>query len=531
MKMLHKIALVSLSVGALVAAGCSSNTPSAPTGSTTASASAPDHTGTISMNLQLGPSISLDSVQYVITNPTLAGFTTITGTVDVSNSQDIGFSLTLPAAGGFTLALAATDSAGDSCSAGPVTFQVIAGQSTGVGLTLECSRTVDGGLVGPDVSIGTVTVTADASLQTTVTTAPCAAASALTATPNEVSVGYSIALTGAGIDPNGESSDVSLAWAGVGGAGSLTATTGTTNTFLCQSPGTETITITASINGGASCPTDGSLSVIVTCAAVEAGGGGADAAPDATTSSSPDAATEAGAVEADAAAEASSTVDATTEAGSVEEADAASEASSAVDSAAEDAGTAGDGATAALAPCTTAGQANCITCTGNASGTGENGGLCTPTEAALVQIDITAGTASAAGNAPTNGCYYCMFQEGCIDDTVYGDSNNECGDPLTVGTAAQCLATQACIISSGCASSAVVNCYCGTAPSSGTCNNSAPNGAANGVCDSQIAAGDGFAVDDGHNNLVNLENTSYASGKADQMFQCAISNNCTACLQ
>jgi hypothetical protein len=190
----------------------------------------------------------------------------------------------------------------------------------------------------------------------------------------------------------------------------------------------------------------------------------------------------------------------------------------------------------ALVPCETTGQTNCVKCEGNETGTGANGGLCTPTEAIFVQKDIAAGIATVAGDDPADGCYPCLFNAGCIDDTAFGDHNHECGDTLTGGTAAECLATASCFLTTTCAwggslaSSAVDTCYCGTAPSSGSCNNSAPSGGANGACDTQIATGNGLAVDDGHNNLVNLTNPALASGKSDQIFQCAISNSCDMCL-
>ncbi len=181
-----------------------------------------------------------------------------------------------------------------------------------------------------------------------------------------------------------------------------------------------------------------------------------------------------------------------------------------------------------LSPCTT-GTTNCVKCQGNETGTGNNGGLCSPTEAAFVQLDISKNVATAPGDDPAAGCYSCLAAAGCLDDTTFHDANHECGDTLTTGTSAQCISTLNCIIGAKCAASAVNTCYCGSAPSSGSCNNAAPNGAANGTCDTQIAAGNGLAVNDGHNNLVDLTNPAFASGKADQIFQCALSNSCTQC--
>jgi hypothetical protein len=213
--------------------------------------------------------------------------------------------------------------------------------------------------------------------------------------------------------------------------------------------------------------------------------------------------------------------------------DAGSDAASEGADAGHDAGTGHDAATESggggLAPCTAAGQTGCVKCQGNETGTGANGGLCTPTEAALVQLDIAAGIAKTAGDDPDDGCYSCLFNAACLDDTAYTDKNHECGDPLTVGTAAECIATLSCILSTSCASAVVNACYCGTASLAGACSAPAPNATPNGACDSQIAAGNGFALNDGTDNIDNLTNSSFASGKADQIFQCALSNACNQC--
>jgi hypothetical protein len=122
---------------------------------------------------------------------------------------------------------------------------------------------VDGGANG---SFGTVVVTADATLLTMVTGGPCAAVASVSAAPNEAAVGHVIQLTASGIDSNGESSDVSIAWTASGSAGSLTAGTGTQTTFQCSSPGSETITVTATIgDGGGSCAGSGSLAIMLRC--------------------------------------------------------------------------------------------------------------------------------------------------------------------------------------------------------------------------------------------------------------------------
>ncbi len=179
-----------------------------------------------------------------------------------------------------------------------------------------------------------------------------------------------------------------------------------------------------------------------------------------------------------------------------------------------------------LAPCTT-GTTGCVACNGN------NSGLCTPTEAALVAHDIAKGIATAPGPDPANSCYACLFDSGCIDDAVFADTGHECEDPLITGTAAECESVISCIFGSSCASSQVATCYCGTATNGngGTCLGNPAPGPINGACSSVIAAGLGFPVTDGTDNMTNLDDTTRAAGKADQIFTCALVNACTACLQ
>jgi hypothetical protein len=521
MKLIGKAIVLGFAVGTATIMGCSDagsvpSTSSGPSATVPGAVGSAGQSGTVGLQLQLAPGITLSSVMYTISNSTLSGFSTMTGTIDVSGSQTIGLTLTLPVGSGYSLSLSATDSSGDTCSAGPVTFSVQAGTSNAVGLTLVC-RSVDGGGGGfetPDVGIGTVVITADASLQTTVAKEPCAAATSLVASPNEVTVGHGITLTGSGIDPSNGTSDVLLTWTDLGIAGSLVSSAGTSTTFNCTSPGTEIVTLTASISdGGASCPTIGSLNIALKCdAIVEAG--------------------------ADAGADTGSGADATS---SDTGTDTGAETSA--DAGTTDSGGGTEAAAGPLVPCTTAGQTNCVSCGGNSLTTGPlANGLCTPTEAYFVQHDINRGVATAAGNDPAHSCYDCLFQNTCIDDTHFNDTGRECEDSVIVGPGATasanatlCGSVISCILGSAtataenCASANVADCYCGTAPVLGTCGGSAS--AANGVCDTTIAAALGFPVADGTDNLAQFTTGTVAGGVANQIFNCAQGGGCTACMK
>ncbi len=471
MKHVRNAVLFSLAVGAVSVVGCSSRSspgvaanPADDLGDRTGvvGGGAPggsSDTGTVTLQLQLGGGITLSTVQYVITNAALAGFSPITGSVDVSGSQTVGFSVTLPVAGGYSLSLNATDGNNDPCVAGPASFAVLAGQSNTVALTLSCSETVDGGVSAPDVNVGTVVVIADASLEANVVGGSCAAATSLLAAPNETTIGKAISLTAAGIDPGYQSSDVTLTWTETGGFGSLASTTGGSNTFTCKAAGTDTVTVTASISdGGASCPTIGSLTVIVRCdAVVEAG------APE---------------VGPDTGAET---------------------------------GSGGAPTPCTTAPCAASGP-NSVQCAASPNG------VCTPTEAIIVAHDILKNGQGPGVN--TNGsCYTCLVANACLDGSGNGPppagngsgiavTSSECGDPNGAGSnppfdnpnvsstnVAHCLDALTCTLTSSGANSpsecslsqlpaSVSNCFCG-AHTGSTCLSSPA--AAIGVCASSIA--------------------------------------------
>jgi hypothetical protein len=510
MKIIRNSVLFGLAIGAVSVLGCSSQSAPGLTGNSNGGyntgvvgAGAPgasSQTGTVTLQLQLAPGITLSSVQYTVTNATLAGFSTITGSVDVSGSQSVGFSLTLPVAGGYSLSLSATDSNGDSCSAGPASFGVTADQTNTVAVTLACSETIDAGFSAPDVNVGTVVVTADASLDATIIGSACAAATSLTASPNETLVGNTISLTAAGIDPSYLSSDVTLTWGGSGGFGALASNTGSSNTFTCNAAGTETITVTAAIsNGGASCPNVGSLTVILRC----------DAVVDAST--------------VDSGIDAS-TVDAGIDTGTADTG--------------IDAGTGSGGPVTACttAPCAKSG-ANSVQCPASANG------VCTPTEAIIIAHDILK-NGQLAGAPKTTSCYSCLVLNACLDSS--GDAfpagngsgvaipDSECGDPNGAGlsppfdnpnvSSASAAATQACLDALTCvltsnganpasectlsqAPPSVSNCYCG-AHTGSTCLSSPA--AAIGVCasiiDTDIGSTDPTTV------LSHFTDTTYSGG-------------------
>ena len=197
----------------------------------------------------------------------------------------------------------------------------------------------------------------------------------------------------------------------------------------------------------------------------------------------------------------------------------------ATDSGASEAG-ASDAATnadadAGLVPCTVAGQTDCFPCSGNANG------LCTATEALFVAHDIAHGRTDPKD---TTGCYACLVQNGCLDDTQFGDKQHECGDLSgnfgSAGPAASlCLTTLQCVLSTSCSSTDVSLCFCGADNPGNACQTAAhPDGA----CRAQEVAG--LGVTDNPTVLKDYTDTTRPSGMANQIFACAEVNTCAACL-
>jgi hypothetical protein len=183
-----------------------------------------------------------------------------------------------------------------------------------------------------------------------------------------------------------------------------------------------------------------------------------------------------------------------------------------------------------LAPCTNANPTGCVQCQGNNFPPNPTT-ACTPTEAALVQHDIDRGLATAPGPDPSGACYTCLEQNGCLDDHEFADTHRECEDFSDATSQSQCEAVLACVLGSSCATSAVSTCYCGTAGVSTACQGNPAPGPIDGKCASTIAAGLGFPVTDGTDVTKALTDIAKPAGMADQLFQCAQSNSCTACLQ
>jgi hypothetical protein len=212
-------------------------------------------------------------------------------------------------------------------------------------------------------------------------------------------------------------------------------------------------------------------------------------------------------------------------------------------------------------PCTGVGvPAGCTPCTGSPNG------VCTATEALIVQRDIDKGLTGA------NSCYQCLLGSSCIDDTS-GDSGNECGDLAgTVGAGAQaaesksqaCVNTLACILGvpysdlnpvppepsadfpggdvscGNFGADGVANCYCGSNyPSTPSCNGASGTATppANGTCEQLELDGLGLLqTTSGSAVLSPYTVKTSGSGMANAILKCAGTNagaaaSCPVCFQ
>ena len=512
--------------------GCSSSQNGAG-GSGSGQSPGHEKLGTIGMELSLPGGETITNVSWTINQGSTV---VLTGTYAVPTAATtISFFIpNVPAGSGYTITLSAASPDGSvTCVGTSTAFSVTAQTTTDVNVFLACTSSSSATDAG--------------GVQVNGTPVECATWTSANASPATQTAGNTVALSSSAVAPN--TAGITYAWSATtpssgGGVTSLTgqiaAPTAAVTTFTCPATAAVvTLTLTVgdgTLPAGASCPAASSTTTMtVTCGAVPCvgTGTGVEATPDTAAGTCPTGQTNTGTLKDSSGNFCCSATPCYGVGTGVE---------ATPDTAA---GTCPTGQTntlkdvngnfccappAALAPCTTAGQTNCVACQGS------TGGLCTATEAALVQHDITKGLATAAGNDPATGCYSCLFNAGGLDDVTFGDTGHECGD-LASASQAACATTLSCILSTSCAYSGtydggagtannVSDCYCGTAPTSGTCT----SGGANGPCDAQEAAGLGFAESDGLDILKNFTATTLSSGVANNILQAAISNSCTQCL-
>ncbi|MGE0869066.1 MAG: hypothetical protein AB7P03_10895 [Kofleriaceae bacterium] len=202
-----------------------------------------ENTATIDMSLQLGPGITVNTVDWTISNSS-TGFTR-SGSVDVRFSNTVQFMTgALPAGDGYSIALAAASVDGAFSCTGSADFSVLAGSITPISLVFNCSTTPP----------------AEGSIVVSGTTQICANLDSISAAPLETAVNKPISLSAtasAGPIPT------SFSWFATDG--SFNDPTIATPVFTCPAtPGPVTITVDVSPSAP-SCPTVMSRSVTVEC--------------------------------------------------------------------------------------------------------------------------------------------------------------------------------------------------------------------------------------------------------------------------
>jgi 5'-nucleotidase len=221
------------SFGTLV--GCSSRPQSS---------TASDDVGTLGLALSAAPGVNLDAVSYAITGP---GAFSKAGSIDVSQSTTISAIIPgLPAGMGFSITLGATSTDGAQTCGGSASFNVVAKQTTPVTVHLLCHGQAHTGSV---LVNGTLNV--------------CPQIDGLSASPNEVLLGGSMALSASAHD--GDAAPAPLTYQWTASAGTLAAPTAASTSFTCTVAGPVTIGLTVSDGDPApSCADSGTFTVTCT---------------------------------------------------------------------------------------------------------------------------------------------------------------------------------------------------------------------------------------------------------------------------
>jgi hypothetical protein len=205
-----------------------------------------DAVGSIQMSLDVAPGESLATISYSVMGP---GTFTKTGLIDVSKSATLSAAISpLPPGTGFTITLSGTSVDGSTNCLGAATFDVLAHQTTAVLVHLLCRQPTQNGSVAFNGALNV-----------------CPLIDGLSASPNEVFVGGSIALAAQAHDTDQGPSPLAYQWTTTTG-GTLSAATSSSTTLSCTSSGPVTVTITVSDgDNGPGCPDTQSL--MLTCTA------------------------------------------------------------------------------------------------------------------------------------------------------------------------------------------------------------------------------------------------------------------------
>ncbi|MEA2698995.1 MAG: hypothetical protein QOI66_3266 [Myxococcales bacterium] len=198
--------------------------------------------GMAGLALTLPGGAILNSVSYQVTGP--AGFSK-TGTVDVSHSNTLSVVIPLPAGGPYTLTLSGVSADEALSCAGSTMFSVIARQTTTVSVHLICQEARRTGSVAVNGQINI-----------------CPQIDGLSASPDEVIVGKSLALGALAHDTDAGPSSLAYSW--TASTGTLSSPTAPNPMFTCTAPGPATIKLMVS-DGDATAGCADTQTLTVTC--------------------------------------------------------------------------------------------------------------------------------------------------------------------------------------------------------------------------------------------------------------------------
>lgn len=203
-----------LAAGASAPLGCSSDDP----------ASHGEAVGTIGVNLQAAPGVTLNSVTYSITGN---GFSK-TGAIDTSGSPVVSGTIGgIPAGKNYTLTLEATSAETGLSFSGSAKFDVAAGETSAVTIHLKASGKTGNGNVAVTGSLNVGPVIDE-----------------LTVTPLKVFTGNSVTLKAVGSDGDDGPSPLTYYWSTTGGV--IDTPVGANATLTSSKPGTFTVKLTVS---------------------------------------------------------------------------------------------------------------------------------------------------------------------------------------------------------------------------------------------------------------------------------------------
>ncbi|HEX3770747.1 MAG TPA: hypothetical protein VHV30_07785, partial [Polyangiaceae bacterium] len=242
-------------IAAIVASGCSST--GSPVGDNTgdnaSSGGAADNggdSGTVGLALSLPSGVSLSSVTWSVTGPNGGSGVVKSGTVDVSHSLEIDFTIAgIPTGSGYTITLTAQSTDGSLSCLGSATFTISPRMTTSVAVVLTCNA------AGPDS--GTLDITGQVTA--------CATANGISALPGETTVGASVALSASasGASPDG----IGYTWSAP--SGTFSAPNAANTSFTCTAPGPVAVTLSVSAgaqpDGSACDPSVATTSTTILC--------------------------------------------------------------------------------------------------------------------------------------------------------------------------------------------------------------------------------------------------------------------------